>query len=150
MASTRTFRGLPINIEIEAGQTKSGVGEDGQPWEHVYAAPYGEILSTEGEDGDPVDIYLGPFESADEVYVVHQLRRDGSFDEDKVFLGFAGAAEAEDCYRMHGPPWGFGTMDKMTFDQFQNGYLASNRALRNSFFTSTQSREDRGHERYGR
>lgn len=124
------FRGLPINVEIEAGQTKSGIGEDGRPWQKTYSVPYGEVKKTMAlSDGDPVDVYLGPSPEATMVYVVHQLRRDGSYDEDKCMLGFASSGEAVRAYKQHGPPWGFGTMDTMTFDQFRHGYLASNRKI---------------------
>lgn len=125
-----TFNGLPLNIEIEAGHSKSGVGEDGRRWERVYAIPYGEVLQTRAlSDGDPVDVYVGPYAAAPMVYVVHQLRRDGSYDEDKCMLGFASQGEAIDAYKRHGPPWGFGSCDTMTFDQFRHGYLASNRVV---------------------
>jgi hypothetical protein len=120
------FAGLPVAVEIEIGETKSGVGQDGQEWSHVYQFPYGEILKTEGEDGDPVDVYLGPIEDAPSVFVVHQLDMDGSRDEDKVFLGFQDAEAAEKAYRDHGPAWGFGTMDEMTLDEFRRGYLRAN------------------------
>jgi hypothetical protein len=125
---TMKFRGLPINIEIDAGMTAEGVDPNGKPWQKNYLAPYGEIDKTIAQsDGDPVDVYIGPFEKAEHVYVVHQLKKDGTYDEDKVMLGFPGAAEARDCYEIHGPSWGFGSMEKLTWDQFVNGYLASNR-----------------------
>jgi hypothetical protein len=143
------FQGLPINVEIEHGQTRSGVSEDGQPWSHVYAYPYGEIQRTEGEDGDPVDVYLGDREDAQQVYVVHQLRKDGGFDEDKVFLGFGNADEARTAYLNHGPPWGFGSMDTMTLDEFKNGYLAANRQIGVRLYESAHEREGSGKERYG-
>ena len=127
---TVSFKGLPVKIEIEVGETKSGVGEDGKVWSHTYKVPYGEIPSSRAlSDGDGVDVYLGKDLAADTVYVIHQLKRDGSYDEDKVMLGFPSDGEAILAYKQHGPPWGFGTVDRMTFDQFRNGYLASNRKL---------------------
>lgn len=124
------FRGLPLNIEIEAGQTKSGVGEDGRPWSKTYSVPYGEVRKTMAlSDGDPVDVYVGPAWDAPMVYVVHQLRRDGKYDESKVMLGFSSQGEAIAAYKKHGPSWGFGSCDIMTFDQFRHGYLASNRKI---------------------
>lgn len=124
------FYSLPISVEIEAGQTKSGTGEDGKPWSKTYAFPYGEILGTHAlSDGDPVDVYLGKDPMSRWVYVVHQLRRDGEYDEDKVLLGFSSEGEAVNCYKQHGPPWGLGSVDRMTFDNFLHGYLASNRKM---------------------
>lgn len=121
------FAGLPIHVEIDRGDQKSGVDQNGEGWSHIYQYPYGEIARTEGEDGDPVDCYLGPNPRSKNVYVVHQMKQDGSHDEDKVMLGFDTPRQAEQAYRDHGPAWGFGTMDKMTLDHFKNGYLASNR-----------------------
>lgn len=122
------FKGLPIKVEIEAGDTKSGIDEGGKSWSHTYKVPYGEIPSSRAlSDGDGVDVYLGDNLAADLVYVVHQRKMDGSYDEDKCMLGFSSAGEAVLAYKQHGPPWGFGSMDVMTFDQFRNGYLACNR-----------------------
>lgn len=149
-----SFIGLPINVEIEAGDVKSGIGEDGQAWSHQYEIPYGEIDSTLAlSDGDPVDVYLGPgvedmTQPFDTVFVVHQLKKDGGFDEDKVMLGFPNADSAADAYRKHGPPWGFGSMDAMTLDQFVNGYLAANREHQDAHSTAA-SREAAGQERFG-
>lgn len=124
------FHGLPVKIEIEAGETKSGIGEDGKQWSHTYAVPYGEIPSSRAlSDGDGVDVYLGPNPLATTVYVIHQLRRNGNFDEDKCLLGFASLGEAVQTYKEHGPSWGFGSIDTMTVDQFIHGYLASNRKV---------------------
>jgi len=121
------FRGLPLNIELDTGMTASGKDPDGKPWEVTYKYPYGEIVRTEGEDKDPVDIYLGPNLKSDKVFVVHQTTKEGKFDEDKVFLGFGSSKAATKCYFDHGPKWGFGSLDSMDFKAFKNGYLASNR-----------------------
>lgn len=128
---TVVFQGLPIRIEIEVGDTKSGTDEAGRPWSHIYKVPYGEIPSSHAlSDGDPVDVYVGPNPLAGLVYVVHQNRMDGSHDEDKVLLGFNSAGDAVLAYKQHGPDFGFGAMDVMTFDQFKHGYLAANRRHR--------------------
>lgn len=119
------YRGLPVNVEIEAGERRAGVGEDGAPWAHVYANAYGEIDGTVGADGDPVDCYLGPAAWADLVYVVRQNHLTGSFDEDKVFLGFPDAASAEKAYRAHGPACGFGGLEAVPFDDFVRDYVAA-------------------------
>lgn len=121
------FRGLPVSIEIEPGQTKKGVDPDGIPWKVKFDVPYGEIDRTEGRDSEPVDVYLGPNSKAGNVFVVHQVRPDGKYDEDKVFLGFTDAIEATKCFFRHGARWAFGSMDCMSFDEFTHGYLAANR-----------------------
>lgn len=121
------FRGLPLNIEFDVGMTASGKDPDGKEWSTEYKNAYGEIDRTEGRDKDPVDIYLGPDKKADRVFIVHQVKKEGSYDEDKCFLGFKTMKQATKCYFDHGPKWGFGSAESMTFDQFKNGYLASNR-----------------------
>lgn len=120
------FKGLPVDVELDIGMTASGRDRDGLPWSVTYKHPYGEVPSTLGKDGDPVDVYLGPGDS-EMVYIVHQVKQNGKFDEDKVFLGFESPVEATKCYFEHGPKWGFGSVETMTFDQFLNGYLVSNR-----------------------
>ena len=82
------FNGLPIDVELDIGMTANGTDKDGIPWAVTYKHPYGEIPVSEGSDGDPVDVYIGP-ESAGLVYVIHQVKPNGKFDEDKVFLGFS-------------------------------------------------------------
>lgn len=122
-----TFRGLPINVELDTGMVAEGKDPDGKPWRVTYQHPYGEIAKTMGRDGDPVDVYLGPDEKAEDVYVIHQVKRDGSFDEDKCMLGFSSSKAATKCYFDHGPKWGYGSSEALTFEQFRDGYLAGAR-----------------------
>jgi hypothetical protein len=57
--------------------------------------PYGFIRNTGGVDGDEVDVFLGPNESADKAYVVHTRNpQTMDYDEDKVMLGFDSCGEA--------------------------------------------------------
>lgn len=117
------FQGIPVSIEIEIGEHIIGNG-----WEKTYTVPYGEIPNSATlADGEGVDVYIGPLPQSDVVVVVHQNKRDGTYDEDKVFLGFAGERDAVAAYVKHGPEWGLGSVDVMTVDEFKNGYLASNR-----------------------
>ena len=122
------FRGLPIDVELDAGMVAEGKDPDGKPWRVEYRYPYGEIRKTEGRDEDPVDVYVGPFENAPCVYIVHQVKKDGSYDEDKCFLGFPTCREATDAYFHHGPSWGFGSVETLSWEEFSRGYLAASRA----------------------
>lgn len=127
---TVDFRGIPVSIEIEVGDTKSGVDENGEQWMKTYSIPYGEIPSSKTlADGDGVDVYLGNAPTSNLVFVVHQRRKDGSYDEPKVMLNFGSQGEAVKAYKDHGPSWGFGSLDTMTVDQFIHGFLASNRKV---------------------
>lgn len=123
------WRGLPINVEIEVGDTKSGVDPFGNRWEHTYSIPYGEIARTDGADGDPVDVYLGPDQESDRVFVVSQLTgavdpRERVYDEEKVFLGFRSLDEVTAAYYAHGPSWGMGGVTEMDFEAFKADWLA--------------------------
>lgn len=93
-----SFQGLPVTIENRAGSMRSGVGEDGKPWEAQMPVHYGYIKKTEGADGDHVDAFIGPNPDAQNAYVVDQTKPDGSFDEHKVLLGFDSPAQAVEAY----------------------------------------------------
>jgi Inorganic Pyrophosphatase len=97
------WNGLDINIENPAGTVREGTDETGAKWRTVFAHAYGEIAGTEGVDGDPVDVYMGPDESAPEVYIVRQMKRKkwDAYDEDKCFLGFKSMAAAKKAYLDH-------------------------------------------------
>lgn len=117
------FQGIPISVEIDVGDYIVGNG-----WAKKYYAAYGEIPNSATlADGEGVDVYLGPDQESDFVFVVHQNKRNGTYDEDKVFLAFSSERDALKCYFDHGPEWGFGSLDTMTVAEFKNGYLASNR-----------------------
>jgi hypothetical protein len=92
------WHGLIISIENEAGSIRKGKG-----WQTKMLFPYGYINSTEGSDGDQVDVYVGPDEDSDTVYVVHQ-RKYGDwerYDEDKCLLNFSSEADARAAYLKH-------------------------------------------------
>jgi hypothetical protein len=127
---TVNWHGVPVSVEFDIGDVKRGIGDYGEVWTNEYTVPYGEIPSSRTlADGEGVDVYLGPDLEAPPVFVVHQLKRDGTFDEDKVMLGFPSREEAVKAYGRHGPSWGFGSVDEMTAEQFIRGYLASNRKV---------------------
>ncbi len=94
------FQGLGVHLEHLGGDTRSGVDRDGNEWCTVMLHHYGEIEGTTGADGDPLDCYVGQDAHSPLVVVVHQNRPDdGSYDEDKVMLGFASVTDALDAYR---------------------------------------------------
>lgn len=125
---TVDFHGLPISVEFDIGETKRGIGDYGEIWVHKFYVPYGEIPSSQTlADGEGVDVYVGPDDEAPYVYVVHQLKRDGSFDEDKLMLNFSSEQDAIKAYKDHGPEWGFGNCETLTVENFLHGYLVSNR-----------------------
>ncbi|HET7674772.1 MAG TPA: hypothetical protein VFL54_04555, partial [Gammaproteobacteria bacterium] len=83
---------------------------------------------TEGVDGDHVDVYIGPNEDAENVYIVHQ-RQAGNwkeYDEDKCMLGFATLADAKRAYlRQYDDPRFLGPVTVMPFKDFKDKALAT-------------------------
>lgn len=94
------FQGMNISIENDVGSVRSGIDKHtGKRWSVKMKHPYGYIRMTQGVDGDHVDCFIGPNEDAENAYVIHQNDvHTGSFDEDKVMLGFDSLPEAKKAY----------------------------------------------------
>jgi hypothetical protein len=91
------WNGLRINIETPRGGER--VAKDGSWSVPDFPAHYGEIRRTEGADGDPVDVYMGPDVGAPGVFVIDQIDpATGRFDEHKVMLGFSTPEAAMQVY----------------------------------------------------
>ena len=93
-----TIQGLPIAIENPAGTVRRGVGKDGKAWATRVAAHYGDISGTRGADGDPVDVFVGPFPESTKVWVINQALPGEPFDEHKICLGFGNEEMARNAY----------------------------------------------------
>ena len=113
--------GLLCRIENPVGSSRSGIADDGKRWRTVFHHPYGYIEGAQGADGDSLDCFIGPYRQSDNVYVIHQNKLDGSYDEDKVMLGYRTAAEARAAYDMHYDRLEafFGSMEHLTLGQFK-------------------------------
>lgn len=97
-----TVQGLPVSIENLKGSVRKGVDPDGKPWKTVFKLPYGYIPGTKGNDGEEIDVYVGPHKKAPNAFVIHQRKITGKgFDEDKVMLGFDDIEEARKFYLEH-------------------------------------------------
>ena len=95
----KTFRGLKIHVENPAGSTRSGKDKYGKKWAVQMPYDYGELVGSEGTDGDPVDVFLGTDTSSPFVFVIHQLNKHtGEWDEDKCMLGFKDSEAAKAAY----------------------------------------------------
>jgi len=92
------LHGMAISIENPKGSTRSGKDPDGKAWSCKIPEHYGYICGTEGDDGDPLDCYIGPNESSTKAFVVDQFNPDGDFDEHKTFLGFDDEEAVRKCY----------------------------------------------------
>lgn len=103
------FQGIVIYVENKPGSTRSGTDSDGHKWSVKMKHYYGELADTLGADGDPVDCYVGPSPVAPMAFVIHQRQLHGgtehappgTYDEDKVMLGFATKEAAYEAYAAH-------------------------------------------------
>lgn len=117
------IQGLDIAIENPKGSVRSGVADDGTAWETQMQNTYGEIVGTEGNDHDALDVFLGPNPLAPDVFVVDQLKNDGSFDEHKIMLGFDNSEDARAAYLSNyddGWESHIGSITKCCMDDFKN------------------------------
>lgn len=115
------WQGLTIAIEHPEGTVREGVDETGRAWRTVFRYAYGEILDTIGLDGDPVDVFIGNYPDAPEVYVVQQMKRKqwDVADEQKCMINFASIDEARDAYLGHyDDPRFFGGITAMPVEEF--------------------------------
>lgn len=114
------FQGLPqINVEQRRGEVRRGDG-----WSVVMPYHYGELRDTEGVDGDPVDVCVGPDAYAPMAYIVRQKEPGRSlaesYDEDKVLVGFRRKDDAIDAYRRaYDKPGFIGEVITMTVGELQ-------------------------------
>jgi len=121
------FQGLDIAIENRKGSKRYWYDPHGkeQGSTHMHF-DYGYIRKTKGTDGDHVDVYLGPNEASDRVFIINQMKKPGfdKFDEQKVMLGFDSAEEAKKAYlKQYDDPRFFGSMKEMTFSEFKTKVL---------------------------
>lgn len=120
------FHGLPITIENNPGTVRHWKSPDGQAGETVMCFAYGEVDDTVGDDGDPIDVYLGPDPGSEMVYVIHQQNpRTGIYDEDKCMVGFPHEQAARVAYQIHfDRPDFLVTVSPMSLDHFKR-WIAS-------------------------
>lgn len=127
----KVFDDLELSIEVNAGDTRSGVNKKGEHWENTVTATYGYIRGTNSPDGEELDFWLkaNPKEGK-RVYVMHQLVPDGSkYDEDKVMLGFSSKDEAIRVFKQNvfKPETMYGGCSEFDMEHFKViAYQASN------------------------
>lgn len=124
----RNFNGLRVNVENQAGTERVGIDPDGHEWRSEMKYDYGFIAFQEGEDGEGLDVYLGPNEEADNAYVVLQVDpyNDYEFDEVKVMLGFDDPESAKTAYLHHYDRSDFfGSMIEVPYTRFKDIVMSS-------------------------
>ena len=99
---TIDYQGLRVTIETPAGTKRHWTDQQGRKGSTLMRYPYGYVEGTEGQDGDEVDVFVGPDPRAPEVFVVHQQNPETKqYDETKCFLGFHDKETVEKVYRQH-------------------------------------------------
>ena len=92
------FSGFKITIENAKGSKRYWTDDKGNKGYNEMKNHYGYFSNSLGHDGDHVDVFLGDNQDSDKVYIVDQNKKDGSFDESKVMLGFNSKQEAKEAY----------------------------------------------------
>lgn len=119
----KDFWGLPLSIEFKRGDVRQGKDEKGNPWKNIMQCDYGYIRGTLGVDGDHLDVYVGTHTQEKDamVFVLHQKHKDGSYDEDKVMLGFKTKQDAINAYKHHmkARDAPFPTVTEMSLEDFK-------------------------------
>ena len=93
------LHGFDISIENPMGSERTGTTPDGTEWRSILPAHYGYIKRTEGADGDHVDVFLGPHDESQEIFVIDQVNPDTKeFDEHKCIFGALGMTQAKALY----------------------------------------------------
>lgn len=125
--------GMLLSIENPAGTTRSGVADDGTEWSSEMKHHYGYIRGTTGRDKEHIDTFLGPKvgDAKSKVFVVDQLKPDGSFDEHKVMLGFPDKQSAAEAYKSnYGDEWNrLGGVTEMDLGSFKKWAFAPGKRM---------------------
>ena len=87
--------GLNINIETKLGHYRQKPNKE----PHIMTADYGDIAGTRGNDGDPIDVFVGLFKNSKQIFIANKYNKDGTFDEHKVLLGFFDREQAVNVYK---------------------------------------------------
>jgi len=94
-------QGVPIWIEWKKGETRLYKKKGVVKYERFMKADYGYIPDTLDSDGEELDVYVGPDRNSPKAFVIKQLKKDGSFDEHKVMIGYASSEDAKSSYAYH-------------------------------------------------
>lgn len=94
-------QGVPIWIEWKKGETRLYKKKGKVAYERFMKADYGYIPDTLDADGEEIDVYLGPDRSSPRAFVIKQMKKDGSFDENKVMVGYRAKEDAKASYDYH-------------------------------------------------
>ena len=88
---------MKIKIENPNGSVRFGLGLNGVKWASKMRHHYGYIQGTNGNDEDPIDVFIGENFKNNKAFVVNQGNQ-GMFDEHKILIGFPDINEAKKGY----------------------------------------------------
>jgi len=117
----KNWHGLSIGIENKKGSYRRGKDADGKPWETYMNFDYGRIGGSKAVDNEGVDIYMGPDDTAEMVYVVHQQDPfKKCYDEDKAMCNFPSKESAVEGYlSQYDRPDFLGPVSEFTIPEFK-------------------------------
>ena len=123
--------GLRVCVENAPGSVRSGIADDGKKWSTKFKHHYGYIEGYRGADGDSLDCFVGPYRGSKKVFVIHQNKLDGNYDEDKVMLGYLTAGSAKNAYFAHydRPEAFYDSMEEMPLGAFKRSIVRTSQAL---------------------
>lgn len=122
------FHGIKVALEWLKGETRKYSNDFSRP----MFADYGFVADSDSEDGEELDVYLGPDLDSDKVFIVAQLVGDwevengaepGSFDEFKILFSVSDAGKAEALYKLHMPSECFGGLWELSIKEFKTSIL---------------------------
>lgn len=88
-----TYADLPVVVEAMRGAIR-------WPGANPLLADYGYIAGVSSNEGKQewMDVFLGPHQQSQDVWVIDMAKPDGTFEEHKVMLGFDDMAEAAGAF----------------------------------------------------
>jgi len=117
------FQGLPISIENRKGTYRHWYDPNkDEKGKTKMELPYGYVRSSLGVDGDAVDVFVGPNQQSQKVFIVKQMKAPEykTFDENKIMLGFDDPKVAKKYYLRHyNDKRFFGDMKEVSMDEFK-------------------------------
>lgn len=141
-----TWQGLPIAIENPKGSTRSGVSKTGKKWSTLMKSDYGYFKQTEGHDGDPLDVFIGPELESELVHVINQVDPDTQkFDEHKVIIGAISEQQARETYLAnYDKGWqGLGSIRQIALSDFKwwLEYCDTTKEIKHGYFSAPENRK---------
>ena len=148
-----TYAGLRVHVDRPKGFVQKGKDEQGNPWTRTYKVDYGSLPKTEGGDGEDLDVFLGPKETASTAQLIYQKKADGSFDEFKLMLGFESPEKAKECYLDHVPARFFDKMEPVSLHLVKallgypmDGVKVAAEAMLREVFSEKRATSEQGEE----